>query len=158
MDDAKPARHAGRRLLPSAWISFVLTLAGLAVSAYLTVEHYDSSVTLACPESATINCAKVTTSRWSHVGPVPVALLGLTFFVVMAGLCSPPAWHRRRLDVVRVAGAVLGVLSVLYLVWVELFKVDAICLWCTAVHLCTVALLAAVLWAVSTAPVKELLG
>jgi uncharacterized membrane protein len=50
------------------------------------------------------------------------------------------------LDGLRVAGAVVGVLSVIYLVWVELFRVDAICLWCTAVHVASVALLAAVLW------------
>jgi uncharacterized membrane protein len=37
----------------------------------------------------------------------------------------------------------------LYLVWVELFRVDALCLWCTAAHLCAVGLLAAVLWRVA---------
>jgi uncharacterized membrane protein len=41
---------------------------------------------------------------------------------------------------------VIGVLTALGLVWVELFRVDAICLWCTAVHVCTLALLATVLW------------
>jgi len=45
----------------------VLCLVGLAVSAYLTVEHYSSSTTLACPESATINCVKVTTSSYSEL-------------------------------------------------------------------------------------------
>jgi uncharacterized membrane protein len=29
---------------------------------------------------------------------------------------------------------------------VELFKVNAICLWCTAVHAVTIVLLGAVLW------------
>ena len=41
-------------------------------------------------------------------------------------------------------------LSALYLVWIELFRVDAICLWCTAVHVCTLALLATVLWSTAT--------
>src|SRR5664279_1179273 len=138
------------RTAPSALASFALTLVALGVSAYLTVEHYDSFVTLACPESATINCAKVTSSRWSHIGSIPLALLGLIFFVVMAILCSPPAWRTRMLDKVRVAGALLGVLSMVYIVWVELFKVDAICLWCTVVHACSVALLGTILWAVTT--------
>jgi uncharacterized membrane protein len=34
--------------------------------------------------------------------------------------------------------------SVLYLLWAELFKIDAICLFCTGVHLLTFALFALV--------------
>ncbi|HEY0238481.1 MAG TPA: vitamin K epoxide reductase family protein [Friedmanniella sp.] len=134
-----------RRVEPS----LVVALLGLVVSAYLTVEHFTSPALLACPEGATINCAKVTSSVWSSVLGVPVALLGLLFFVVMALLVSPPAWHRRALDPVRVVGAVAGVVMALYLVWVELFRVDALCLWCTGAHLCALALLATVLWRVS---------
>jgi uncharacterized membrane protein len=132
--------------LPRGIVSFLITLLGLGISIYLTIEHYDSKLTLACPESATINCAKVTTSRWSHIGSVPVALLGLIFFAGMAVLCSPPAWRLAALDRLRVVGVAVGTLSVVYLVYIELFRVDAICLWCTGVHLCTLALLAAVLW------------
>src|SRR6478672_11845602 len=50
---------------------------GLAISSYLTVEHYSGSTALACPENAAINCAKVTTSSWSRLGGIPVAVLGL---------------------------------------------------------------------------------
>jgi uncharacterized membrane protein len=131
--------------------SFVIALLGLAVSVYLTVEHFTSSATLACPETGAINCQKVTTSSWSPIGPVPVAVLGVVFFLVRAALCSPPAWRRPGLSPLRWAGAVVGVLSALGLVYVELFEVDAICLWCTAVHICALALLIAVLWA-SSAP------
>ena len=129
--------------------SFVITLIGLAASVYLTFEHFTSSTTFACPESSTINCQKVTTSQWSHIAGIPVAVLGLVFFVAMAVLCVPPLWRIRALDVLRVAGAIVGVLSALYLVWIELFKVDAICLWCTAVHVCTLVLLGLVLWTTS---------
>lgn len=129
--------------------SLVVAVLGVLVSAYLTVEHFTSSTTLACPEGATVNCAKVTSSQWSELLGVPVALLGLAYFVVMAVLVSPPAWRQRRLDVVRVVGVVAGVLMVFYLVWVELFRVNAICLWCTAVHLLTLVLLGTVLWRVS---------
>jgi uncharacterized membrane protein len=126
--------------------SLVIALVGLAVSVYLTVEHFTSPALLACPEGAVVNCAKVTSSSYSQVLGVPVAVLGLLYFVVMAGLLTPAAWRRRQLDAVRVAGIAVGVLSVLYLVWVELFRVNALCLWCTAVHVCTLALLGTVLW------------
>lgn len=119
------------------------------MSIYLTVEHYSASTSFACPESATINCLKVTTSRWSHVGPVPVAVLGLAFFAAMSLLCAPPAWRLRMLEPVRVVAAVVGVLVALVLVWIELFKVDAICLYCTAAHVCALLLLATVLWTTS---------
>lgn len=130
--------------------SFVITVVGLAISVYLTIEHFSASKSFACPENSTINCVKVTTSQYSRFLGMPVAVLGLAFFVGMAVLCSPWLWQIHRLDVVRVIGAVTGVLMVLYLLWAELFKIDAICLWCTAVHVCTVILLGAVLWTVNS--------
>lgn len=129
--------------------SLAFALLGLGISIYLTIEHYTSSVTLACPENATFNCAKVTSSDWSMLFGVPVAVLGTVYFAAMTLLLLPIAWRIARLDALRVLGAVTGVGMVVYLIWAELFRVDAICVWCTAVHACTVALFAAVLWHVS---------
>jgi uncharacterized membrane protein len=126
--------------------ALVPALVGLAAATYLTVEHYRSPTTFACPDHGAINCAKVTTSSYSHVAGVPVAVAGLAYFVVMIALVSPWAWRVRRLDVLRVAGAVVGIISVVYLVWAELFRIDALCLWCTAVHICTLAMLAGIAW------------
>jgi uncharacterized membrane protein len=80
---------------------------------------------------------------------MPVAVLGLAFFLAMTALSLPAAWRLRRLDAVRVGGAVLGVVGVLYLVWAELFRVRAICLWCTGVHALALGLLISVLWSVA---------
>lgn len=129
--------------------SLVVALVGLVISVYLTIEHFTSSTTLACPEGAVVNCAKVTSSQWSVFLGLPVALLGLGYFVVMTLLVTPVAWRRKALDPVRVVGAAAGVAMVLYLVWVELFRVNAICLWCTAIHVCSLVLLATVLWRVA---------
>lgn len=130
--------------------SLGLSVVGLLASAYLTVEHYTAGATLACPETATFNCAKVTSSSYSQVLGVPVAVLGLVFFVVMTALCSPAAWRSagtpgRWVALARSAGAVAGVVSVVYLVWAELFGVGSLCLWCTGVHVVTIALFAVVL-------------
>lgn len=130
--------------------TFVVALIGLALSAYLTVEHFTSTAVLACPEGTTINCAKVTSSPWSVFLGVPVAVLGLAYFVAMTALVTPVAWRRPRLDLVRIAGAGLGVVMVLYLIWVELFRVNALCLWCTGVHLTTLVLLGTVLWRIAS--------
>jgi uncharacterized membrane protein len=45
------------------------------------------------------------------------------------------------------------VVFVLYLVWAELFRIDAICLWCTVVHVVTLALFAVVVLEVALRPV-----
>ncbi len=139
----------------SGLASLIVSVAGLTVSGYLTAEHFSSGVTLACPESATINCQKVTTSHWSHVGPIPVAVLGLVFFTSMAALCFPSLWKWRALDPVRVTGALLGVLTAVVLVWIELFRINAICMWCTGVHVCTLVLLGTVLWTTSTVRAED---
>jgi uncharacterized membrane protein len=131
-------------------------LLGLGVSVYLTIEHYNTSLTLACPQTATLNCAKVTTSQWSKIAGVPVALIGLVYFVAMTMLLLPRAWRYRFLAPVRLVGAGAGVLMVMYLVWIELFRVDAICLWCTAVHVCTVAMFVAIVWRASSATVSPI--
>ena len=137
--------------------STVLCLVGLAVSAYLTVEHYSSSTTLACPESATINCVKVTTSSYSELLGVPVALLGLLFFVGLTALCLPVSWRMAspwpaRL---RLAGVTLGVVFVIYLVWAELFRIEAICLWCTVVHVVTLLLFFVVVLDAALRPIDD---
>jgi uncharacterized membrane protein len=43
------------------------------------------------------------------------------------------------------------VLNHIYFVWVELFRLNTICIWCTLVHLSTLALLGTVLWVVTDA-------
>ena len=134
---------------PPRWLpvtSLLLVLAGVAVAGYLTVEHYTASTTLACPETGVVNCQKVTTSAQSTVLGIPVALLGLLFFLTLVPACLPVAWRSGQPAVRwgRVVFALAGVGFVLYLIYAELFVLDAICLWCTAVHLIAVALFAVI--------------
>ena len=141
------AARSGRPRAGSApaWTAFVISVLGTAISAYLTYEHFTASTTLACSDSGTINCLKVTTSRWSEVAGVPVAVAGLAFFLAMMLLCAPGRFAAD-LGLLRLVGVLVGTVTVLWLVYVEIFLVDAICLWCTAVHVLTVLLLATVLW------------
>lgn len=148
------ASRAGGAPGPERWIpawvaptSLVLVAAGLAVSIYLTITHFTTHVSLACSNTGTINCEKVTTSPESYLVGIPVAALGVAWFVVAAALCLPAAWRSPAPAVryARIAWAVAGVLMVVRLVYAELFQIDAICLWCTAVHVITVVLFALVL-------------
>lgn len=122
--------------------TFVLCLIGAALGLYLTVAHYQDPKLLACPDTGIVNCAKVTSSDQSFLFGVPVALLGLLFFLGMTGLCLPVAWRRGNAAVttLRLVGAVTGLGMVAWLVYAELVILDAICLYCTAVHAVTVIL------------------
>ena len=127
-------------------VSLVISVLGLGAASYLTYEHYTGNKTLACSGNGAINCAKVTTSAESHIAGIPVALLGLLFFVGMTALCLPFAWRRPEPIVryARLAAATVGVGMILWLIYAELFIIKAICLWCTGVHVLTVLLFAVV--------------
>jgi uncharacterized membrane protein len=124
------------------WTTLILSIVGLGVSIYLTIEHFSGSNHLAgCSETAgAVNCTKVTTSSQSVVfGIFPVAVLGLAFFVFMVAANSPWAW-RWNLPAfrwLRLGSVVVGIGFVLYLVYAELFQIQAICLYCTSVHIIT---------------------
>lgn len=151
------AAHKGRGGA-TAISAFVVSLIGLAISVYLTYEHFTGSKSFACPATSTVNCEKVTTSSWSVIAGVPVAVLGLVFFVGMSLLTSPYAWRFRQLDWLRLLGVTAGIATALYLIWAELFRIDAICLWCTGVHVCSFVLLGLVLWTTSQTRATETLN
>jgi uncharacterized membrane protein len=120
--------------------TWVLALGGLGVSIYLTVAHFTSPRILVCSEKGFVNCAAVTTSPESVVfGIFPVAVLGLAFYVFMAAATSPWAWRATwpAIRWARFGSVIVGMLFVLYLIYTELFTLDAICLWCTSVHVIT---------------------
>ena len=102
--------------------------------------------------NATINCTKVTTSPESFVLGIPVAVLGLAFYVFMVAVNSPWAWRANRPEIrwSRLAGVVTGIVFVLYLVYAELFKIDAICEYCTGVHIITFILFGLVMYNFAT--------
>jgi uncharacterized membrane protein len=150
---AQPAEPATR--IAPLWLqltTWVLSIGGLGVSIYLTIAHYDTSVTLACSDKGLINCAAVTSSAESMVfGIFPVAVLGLAFYVFMAAATSPWGW-RLKYPVVawaRLGSVIVGIGFVLYLIYTELFTLNAICLWCTSVHVMTFLLFVLIVVAAS---------
>jgi uncharacterized membrane protein len=135
------------------WTVLVLSVAGFGVSVYLTIAHYTSSAILACSDTGLVNCSKVTTSPESNVfGIFPVAVLGLAFFVFMLAINSPWAWRSQQplIPKARLASVLVGIVFVLYLVYTELFTLNAICLYCTAVHVITFLLFALIMYSTAT--------
>ena len=132
-----------RWFLPTAW---VLAVAGLAISVYLTVAHYQEGA-LVCTTTSTVDCHSVTTSKYSELAGIPLPLLGLVFFLGFAALITPAALRSPRpaFRWGRLAAVSAGLLFVVYLVTAELAILHKICLWCTGVHVITVLLFVLVL-------------
>jgi len=142
-DDSGSGRDGGG---PAFWLqatTFVLALVGLGVSIYLTIAHFTESTLAGCAETkGLVNCTKVTTSAQSYVFGIPVAVLGLAFYVFAVAIMSPWAWRaaRREIHILRIASVVVGIGFVLYLLYAELFIIGSICLYCTSVHVITFVL------------------
>jgi uncharacterized membrane protein len=122
-----------------AIVTSLIALAGTGVATYLTLAHYTTGIQLACPDTGVINCEAVTTSKQSVIFGVPVAVLGLCYFVPMLAICLPWAWRsaNRLIAPIRLAMSSVGICMVFYLVYAELFEIQKICLWCTSVHVLT---------------------
>jgi uncharacterized membrane protein len=144
------AKEATPALAPAwlQWTTWGLSLAGLGVSIYLTIAHFNTSVSLACPATSTVNCEKVTTSPQSYFLGIPVALLGLAFYLFLVAANSPWAWRAPwpPLRWARLGSVVVGMIFVLWLIYAELYKIGAICLWCTSIHVITFCLFALVVF------------
>jgi uncharacterized membrane protein len=143
---------------PPMWFqvtTFVLALIGLGISIYETVAHYTGNNLAGCPKgSGAFNCTAVITSSQSMVfGVIPVAILGLAFYVFAVPAMSPWGWRLRRREVgwLRLGSVIVGVGFVLYLIYAEVFQIRQICEYCTGVHVITFLLfcftvVAAALW------------
>jgi uncharacterized membrane protein len=140
------------------WASFVVAVLGLADAVYLAYEHGSGSHSLACPDTGRINCAKVTTSSYSELHGIPVAYLGVAFFVLLVVVMSPWVWAMES-PLVRLARMVLvvgGLGFAIYLVWAEFYKLDALCLYCTGVHVAAFVLFVVTLFAEAVRTPPEL--
>jgi uncharacterized membrane protein len=108
------------------FVAIAVALAGLLLAGYLTRAHYgDSSV--ACPIGG--GCETVQESEYAEVAGVPVALLGLGAYAVMLGLV---AWDTPTARLGAAMLALVGLVFSMYLLALQLFVIDAVCVWCLA--------------------------
>ena len=132
-----------------SWASLIMSLLGLADSIYLTIAHYTTPAILACPATKFINCEKVTSSSYSMVFGVPITFFGIAFFVLLTVLSLPKFWLTTAsfIKKLRILSVTLGMVGVFYLVYVELYKINSICLYCTGVHILTFLLFVITIYA-----------
>jgi uncharacterized membrane protein len=128
-----------------------LALIGVFVSTYLTLYKLGYIGELKC---AVGSCETVNTSRWATFLGLPVAAWGLGFYVAALALAMVSVQERyadsRAFSVAFVALTAWGVLFSGWLTYLELFVIDAICIWCV-----TSACIVVVMFFVSLADLRE---
>jgi uncharacterized membrane protein len=106
----------------------LLAVVGAGIAAYLTAVHF-ADQPIVC--SSIGDCELVNSSEYAKLAGVPVAVLGLMAYVMLFAAASA-AWLRRD------GGLLIGAWGIalagfgfsMYLTYVELYVLDAICVWC----------------------------
>lgn len=124
----------------------MLSLTGLFVSAYLYLYKIGKIGDLACGSGG---CETVQLSRWSRFAGIEVALIGVLGYgcILLLSVASlqPKLAGRRWPNTLLAVLSGIAVLFTLYLTYLELFVIHAVCRWCVASGFIILAIFIAVL-------------
>ena len=110
--------------------SIAVGVAGVGIAAYLTVVHYAGGEPVC---AIAHGCATVQKSTYAELLGVPVALLGLLGYVgILAALVRDGEQGRTAAAFLSLAGFGFSA----WLTYVEVARLDAICIWCVASAIC----------------------
>jgi uncharacterized membrane protein len=131
-----PSAPGKRRHAASRAVLIVLAVLGFLISAYLTWTHFAGLAPI-CTGSGQ-GCETVQASRYATILGIPVALLGLISYgglIVSAALWGEIGIYLGFLI------SLVGTLFSAYLTYLEVFVIGALCQWCVASAVITVAAL-----------------
>jgi uncharacterized membrane protein len=109
----------------------VLGLAGVGVASYLSATALFGEQDLVCGPVG--DCHTVQESIYADVAGIPVAVLGLGLYLALLAVLIARRWRfpdSTLLMAWTFSLALAGVLYSGYLTYLELFVIDAICVWC----------------------------
>ena len=123
----------------------VLALVGFFLALYLWLHALGVGGELKCGGGG--ECEIVQTSRWAVFLGLPVALYGVIGYalILIVALVGP-----RRVELLLAALATIGMLFTLYLTYIELFVLHAICRWCVGS-----AVIITLIWIVALAGLRS---
>lgn len=105
-----------------------LSVLGFLDALYLTITHYTRGPLVCIIESS---CDVVTTSTYSTIGPIPAALLGLLYYLIVFILSIYLLKKRSKYVLFLVTTILtLGVLGYFWFIYVQLAILEAICIYC----------------------------
>lgn len=125
------------------WASVLLSTLGMASSLYLTVLHFrilkfGSAGQTLCDVSAYVNCNAVLMSRYADIGTLPLAGLGLLFYLYLLGALVWAKIEPENSGKTLALPFILVIFSVLlsiFLGFVSLSVLKSVCLFCTSLYL-----------------------
>jgi uncharacterized membrane protein len=129
----------------------VLDLIGLGIALYLSVVELSGGVPVCGPIHG---CEEVARSEYSRIAGIPVAVFGVALSLVLLTLAI--AWWRTDLYALLLAHyglSLAGVIFEAYFLYIQVFVIGAVCIWCTSYGLSLIArfVIALVVWARGTA-------
>ena len=130
----------------------LVALVGVFVASYLTMYKLGYIGTLAC---AVGSCETVQTSKWATFLGFPVGAWGVAYYIFVLGLAiaglTGQLADSRRLSEILLGVTGFGLVFSLWLTYLELFVIHAICQWCVIS-----AILATILFILSWLDRREL--
>jgi uncharacterized membrane protein len=105
----------------------ILAIAGIGVATYITIAEFGGGAPKCLAGGH--GCETVAQSHYSHLAGINVAAIGIVGYVLLLAAAILPG------DPGRFSGflfALVGFGFSLYLTYLELFVIDAICQWCVA--------------------------
>ena len=120
-----------RNLLLIIIISFL----GLIISGYLSYLTIISENT--CIISNLFSCSEHLNGEYSHVFGFPFSILGLSWFainlIIITGI-----YFKNTSEIILKFWSIIGLITVIILVYIEIFLIQSICILCTSAHICAI--------------------
>jgi uncharacterized membrane protein len=132
-----------------------LDVIGLGIATYLSVVELSGGVPVCGPIHG---CEEVARSEYSRIGGIPVAVFGVVLSLVLLSLAV--AWWKTDLHALLLAHyglSLAGVIFEAYFLYLQVFVIGAVCIWCTSYGLSLIArfVIALVVWVRGAAPTTE---
>jgi uncharacterized membrane protein len=138
--------RAGARAPALRFAIGVVALVGLAIASYLTVVHYTGDQPVC---AIAHGCAIVQQSDYAALAGIPVAVLGVGGYLAILGSLA------REGELWRAATALFALAGFGFSAWltyVEVVRLDAICIWCVGSAICMTVLAVLAVARVLSAP------
>lgn len=121
------------------WFLLVLCVIGFFIALYLTFQHYTGGT----PNCSLVGgCEVVTTSKYATLFGIPISLFGTLYFFAL--IVSLFAWlqHKQRMfEMIAGILIILGAIISCILIAIQVFILDAICIYCMTTDSISIALL-----------------
>ena len=110
------------------WAFIIISFLGFLDATFLTAEHYFGTL-LNCPFFS--GCERVTTSPYAVIGGIPVALIGVIYYLLIFILSVAYFdTKQKRALIFAIYLTPLGLIASLWFLYLQIFVIKALCFYC----------------------------